>query len=160
MPYFVVSACIVLLDQWSKHYMSDLLELCVPGRCDSIIVLPVFRLTLLHNEGAAFSFLDDAGGWQRWFLLAISIGVSLFIAGWLARVWREQKLLSISLCLILGGAIGNLIDRAMVGYVVDFLVFHWDSYYFPAFNIADTAISCGAVLLIIDMFFNHRPEEA
>lgn len=158
MHYWIVSALVVMLDQWSKHFMTGLLPLCVRGRCESIEILPVFKLTLLHNEGAAFSFLDDAGGWQRWFLVAVSAGVSVFIAGWLWRIFREQKLLSWALCLILGGAIGNLIDRATQGYVVDFLVFYYDVYYFPAFNVADTAISTGAGLLILDMIVQYRKE--
>ena len=140
-----------MFDQALKKYMTSVLSLCEPGSCDSILVLPVFKLTLLHNSGAAFSFLDDAGGWQRWFLVAVSIGVSLFIAVWLARVYRQQRLLSWSLCMILGGAVGNLVDRAVQGYVVDFLVFHYDNLYFPAFNFADAAITCGAALLILDM---------
>jgi len=158
MHYWIISALVVLLDQWSKQYMTELLQLCVRGRCESIEVLPVFKLTLLHNEGAAFSFLDDAGGWQRWFLVAVSSGVSIFIAVWLWRIFREQKLLSWALCMILGGAVGNLIDRVSQGYVVDFLVFYYDVYYFPAFNVADTAISTGAGLLILDMIFQFRKE--
>ena len=158
MHYWIVSALVVMLDQWSKQFMTGLLPLCVRGRCESIEILPVFKLTLLHNEGAAFSFLHDAGGWQRWFLVVVSAVVSVFIAGWLWRIFREQKLLSWALCLILGGAIGNLIDRAGQGYVVDFLVFYYDVYYFPAFNVADTAISTGAGLLILDMIVQYRKE--
>lgn len=139
--------------------MTSILTLCEPGSCSSIHILPFFKLTLLHNEGAAFSFLDDAGGWQRWFLVVVSAGVSVFIAGWLYRIYREQKLLSYALALILGGAIGNLIDRGMQGYVVDFLVFYYDRYYFPAFNIADTAITIGAGLLIIDMLLEARAQK-
>jgi len=157
--YFAISALIVLLDQALKKYMSAILPLCEPGSCGSIHVLPVFKLTLLHNKGAAFSFLADAGGWQRWFLISVSAGVSLFIAGWLARIYRQQKLLSWALCLILGGAVGNLIDRAAQGYVVDFLVFYYDAYYFPAFNVADAAISTGAGLLILDMWLNRHGEQ-
>ena len=156
MHYYLFSALIVILDQALKKYMTSVLSLCEPGSCDSIHVLPIFKLTLLHNRGAAFSFLDDAGGWQRWFLVAVSTGVSLFIAVWLARVYRQQRLLSWSLCLILGGAVGNLVDRAVQGYVVDFLVFYYDSFYFPAFNVADAAITCGAALLILDMLMNPQ----
>ena len=152
MNYFAVSFFLVVLDQWSKRYMSDLLELCVPGNCTSIEVLPVFQFTLLHNRGAAFSFLNDAGGWQRWFLVTVSCLVSAYIIYWLSRVHRTDRLLSIGLALILGGALGNLYDRAFVGYVVDFIVLHWQGAYFPAFNVADSAISVGAGVLIIDMF--------
>ena len=139
--------------------MSDWLSLCVPGQCDSFVVLPVFQFTLLHNRGAAFSFLDDAGGWQRWFLVVVSTGVSVFVAHWLYRIRSEEKLLALALALILGGAIGNLIDRAFVGYVVDFIVVHWDHHYFPAFNIADSAITVGAGLMILDMFLKPAAKE-
>ena len=158
MHYYLISALIVLLDQALKKYMTSVLTLCEPGYCDSIHVLPVFKLTLLHNRGMAFSFLDDAGGWQRWFLVAVSTGASLFFAGWLGRVYMQQRLLSWSLCLILGGALGNLVDRAVQGYVVDFLVFYYDRFYFPAFNIADAAITTGAVLLILDMLLNPQKD--
>ena len=139
--------------------MSSLLVLCEPGNCQSIPVLSFFKLTLLHNSGAAFSFLADAGGWQRGFLVAVSAGVSLFIAAWLYRVYQTQALLSWALCLILGGAIGNLVDRAVQGYVVDFLVFYYNSFHFPAFNIADAAISVGAVIMVIEMFLSRQKEE-
>ena len=160
MPYFLVSLAIVLLDQWSKKFMSGLLPLCEPGHCESIILLPVFRLTLLHNEGAAFSFLDSAGGWQRWFLSVVSLLVSLFIAGWLFRIYRSENLLAAALCVILGGAVGNLIDRVVQGYVVDFIVVHYEHWYFPAFNVADSAITVGAGLLILDMLLQNRREGA
>lgn len=156
MYYFVIAAVLVLLDQWSKRFMSSLLELCVPGNCQSIEVLPVFQLTLLHNRGAAFSFLDDAGGWQRYFLVSVSCLVSGYIAYWLSRAYREERMLSLGLALILGGALGNLYDRAFVGYVVDFLVVHWRGSYFPAFNVADSAITVGAGLLILDMFLRRE----
>ena len=156
MHYFFVSGLIVALDQVLKNFMSSLLLLCEPGVCQSIQILPFFKLTLLHNTGAAFSFLADAGGWQRSFLVLVSSAVSLFLAGWLYRIYRQQPLLSWALCLILGGAIGNLLDRAAQGYVVDFLVFYYDRFYFPAFNLADAAIFAGAVLLIVDMFINSE----
>ena len=149
--FFSISAVLLVVDQVTKNYMSGLLPLCVPSYCQSIEVWPVFKLTILHNTGAAFSFLADAGGWQRGFLVIVSSGVSLFIGGWLYRIYREQRLLAYALAFILGGALGNLVDRVLQGYVVDFLVFHYEAYYFPAFNIADTAISIGAGLLIIDM---------
>lgn len=155
MHYFALSFMLIICDQLLKKYMSSILPLCQPGYCDSIQVLPIFKLTVLHNSGAAFSFLNDAGGWQRWFLVVVSSSVSIFIAIWLIRVYREQKLLAYALACILGGAIGNLIDRAVQGYVVDFFVFYYDVHYFPAFNIADSAITFGAMLLILDMIV-HR----
>jgi len=138
--------------------MRDLLPLCRPGNCQSIELLPVFNFTLLHNAGAAFSFLSDAGGWQRWFLVAVSTLVSGAIVVWLYRIRSTEKLLALALALILGGAIGNLVDRALVGYVVDFIVVHYQHYYFPAFNVADSAITVGAMLLILDTLL--KPREA
>ena len=156
MNYYLISGVLIVLDQWSKRYMSSLLELCVPGNCQSIEVLPVFQFTLLHNRGAAFSFLDDAGGWQRYFLVSVSLIVSAYLAYWLSRVYKTEKMLALGLAMILGGALGNLYDRAFVGYVVDFLVVHWEDSYFPAFNVADSAITVGAGLMILDMFFDQK----
>jgi signal peptidase II len=156
MLYFALSFVLLLLDQASKQYMSSILPLCQPGYCQSIEILPIFKFTVVHNEGAAFSFLSDAGGWQRWLLVTISIVVSAFVAGWLYRVYRQEKLLALALAFILGGALGNLVDRALLGYVVDFIVVYYESYYFPAFNIADSAITIGAGFLILDMFINYR----
>jgi signal peptidase II len=157
MRYFLLSLVIVVADQWSKSFMSDLLRLCRPGDCQSIVLLPVFNFTLLHNAGAAFSFLSDAGGWQRGLLVAVSTLVSAVIVVWLYRIKSSEKLLALALALILGGAIGNLIDRALVGYVVDFIVVHYQHYYFPAFNIADSAITIGAMVLILDTLI--KPKE-
>ncbi len=151
MLFYALSAAIVILDQLLKIYMSNLLPLCRPGNCESIEILPVFQLTLLHNSGAAFSFLADAGGWQRIFLVAVSTIVSGVIGVWLSRV-QDQRMLALSLALILGGALGNLVDRALAGYVVDFIVLHYRGWYFPAFNLADAAITVGAGLLILDTF--------
>jgi signal peptidase II len=153
MLYYGITIGLVLLDQASKKYMSSILPLCQPGYCKSIDILPVFKFTVVHNEGAAFSFLSDAGGWQRWVLVLISSLVSTFLAVWLYRVSRREKLLALALAFILGGALGNLVDRALQGYVVDFLVVYYDQYYFPAFNVADSSISVGAGLLILDMFY-------
>ena len=159
MIFYFVALIIVVLDQWSKRYMSELLDLCRPGLCETIEILPVFKLILLHNSGAAFSFLDDAGGWQRWFLVIVSTVVSAIIGVWLFRIRSTEKLLAFALCLILGGAVGNLIDRVAAGFVVDFLLVHWDEHYFPAFNVADAAISVGAGCLILDMFLKPKLEK-
>jgi signal peptidase II len=156
--YLVVSVSLCILDQVTKRYMSSLLDLCVPGRCESIHVLPVFKLTLHHNTGAAFSFLSDAGGWQRWFLVAVSTVVTVAVVAWLLQVHREQRLLAVALALIVGGAAGNLVDRVLLGYVVDFVVLYYDAWYFPAFNVADAAISVGAGLMILDMLKGRRME--
>ncbi|MFT7688188.1 MAG: signal peptidase II [Candidatus Azotimanducaceae bacterium] len=157
MIYFLIPIVIVVSDQASKYYMSNLLSLCSWGNCPTIEILPVFKLVVLHNYGAAFSFLDDAGGWQRWFLVSISFGVSVFVASWLYKVRRAEMILSFGLAFILGGAIGNLIDRVNQGYVVDFLLFHWNTNNFPAFNIADSAIFIGACFLILDALI--KPKE-
>jgi signal peptidase II len=158
MKYLLLLVSIVCLDQFLKWHMSSLLPLCVIGYCNTIEVLPVFRFALLHNSGAAFSFLSDAGGWQRWFLVTVSFSVSIFIGVWLYRVMWTEKLLALGLAFILGGAIGNLIDRVLDGYVVDFIVVHWQEYNFPAFNIADSAIFIGACILLLEMFL--KPEES
>ena len=152
MKGYLVSLIIVVIDQVSKIKMDQWLGLCVPGQCERFEVLPVFQLAVLYNEGAAFSFLADAGGWQRWFLTGISAVVSVALVVWLRRVEAHQVYLRFGLVLILGGAVGNLIDRAFQGYVVDFLIVHYEQYYFPAFNVADAAISVGAVFLLLDLF--------
>jgi signal peptidase II len=113
----------------------------------------VFDLVRAHNTGAAFSFLHDAGGMQRWLFGAIAVVASVWIVTML-RKHTFEFVFALALSLILGGALGNLIDRVAYGYVVDFLSFHWDEHYFPAFNIADSAITCGAALLIWDSFTN------
>ncbi len=156
MIWYLLTLVIIGADQATKFWMSQVLPLCRPGYCETIEVLPVFKLILTHNEGAAFSFLSDAGGWQRWFLLTISVVVSGVIAVWLWRVRQQEKVLALALALILGGAVGNLIDRAYHGYVVDFILVHWEQHYFPAFNVADSAISVGAFFLILDMFLPKK----
>lgn len=142
-------AAVVLLDLWTKSLATNHLDYGVP-----IEILPVFNLTLQHNSGAAFSFLSDAGGWQRWFFSGIAIVVGSFLLIWLLRLQPGKKILACSLALILGGALGNLWDRLQLGYVVDFISVHYQSYYFPAFNIADSAITIGAGLMLLDMFIN------
>ncbi len=156
MKVFGLSVAIVLLDQITKQWMDHWLGLCEPYVCNREVLLPVFQLVVLYNEGAAFSFLADAGGWQRWLLTGISLVVSIGITVWLMRLPKQQLMLRISLALVLGGALGNLIDRALFGHVIDFLVVHYDQYYFPAFNVADAAISLGAVGLVLDMFINRE----
>jgi signal peptidase II len=151
-----VSLAIVLLDQITKQVMDGWLGLCQPYACERQHILPFFQLVVLYNEGAAFSFLADAGGWQRWVLSGVSLTVSIGICIWLLRLTSEQRILRWSLALILGGALGNLIDRALFGHVIDFLVLYYDPYYFPAFNVADAAISLGACGLLLDMFLTKE----
>ena len=118
-------------------------------------VLPFFNLTLAYNSGAAFSFLAGAGGWQRWFFAAVAVIAVVLILGWMRKL-REERMQGAALALILGGAVGNLYDRVVLGHVVDFLDFYWGDYHFPAFNIADTAITIGAALIILDMLLGGR----
>ena len=141
-----ITALVVGLDYVSKSMATDALALY-----QSITIFPFFNFTLLHNTGAAFSFLSDAGGWQRWAFSVIAIGTSIGLMVWLWKLPKSDKWLAIALALIIGGAIGNVYDRLAYGYVVDFLDFHWAGIHFPAFNIADTGISIGAMMMGIDM---------
>lgn len=153
--WYGLALVVIVLDQLTKYIATATLEYSSP-----IPVLPVLDWTLLHNPGAAWSFLSDAGGWQRWFFIALSSIVSVVIAVWIARLPRVQWLLAAALSLILGGAIGNLIDRVRFGYVVDFISVHWfGGAHFPAFNVADAGITVGAGLLILDMLLNQRHSE-
>lgn len=150
-----VSLVCFVLDQWTKYAVMDCFSLY-----QSVQVLPFFNITYVHNYGAAFSFLDSAGGWQRWFFTAIAVGVSGVILWWLKQSTREQTLLPVAFAFILGGALGNVYDRLVHGYVIDFLDFYVNGYHWPAFNIADSAIFIGAALLIIDMFKNGDKSKA
>lgn len=145
--WYILAIVVIALDQISKHWVSAALTYGEP-----VVFTPFFNFTLLHNPGAAFSFLSDAGGWQRWFFTVVAAVVSVVLVIWLARV-SEKRYEALALALILGGAIGNLYDRVVLGYVVDFIVVHYQDYYWPAFNIADSAITVGAALLILDMLF-------
>jgi signal peptidase II len=145
-----LSALVIVLDQLSKAWITSHF-----AYGESLVVLGVFNLVLVHNTGAAFSFLHDAGGMQRWLFSFIAIAASVWIV-WLLRKHGTQMLFGLALSLILGGALGNLIDRIAYGYVVDFLHFHWNEHYFPAFNVADSAITCGAILMILDSFMAQR----
>ncbi len=150
LPWFALALLVILLDQYTKGLASSGLQYGQPVR-----VFWWFNLTLQHNTGAAFSFLHDAGGWQRYFFSAAAIGISIALAIWLTVMHRGQWLLALALGLILGGALGNLWDRVVLGYVVDFISVHYQGRYFPAFNIADSAISVGAVCLLLDSFLRR-----
>jgi signal peptidase II len=151
-----LSAIVVALDQLVKWYVVGKFELY-----EILAVAPVLDLTRLHNEGAAFGILADAGGWQRWFFLALAGAISLAIVYWLRSLpARGQNWLAIGLAFILGGAAGNAYDRFVDGYVVDYLHFHWGEHYFPAFNVADIAITTGAIMLIIDALLDSRRRRA
>lgn len=143
----------LLADQISKQWVATQMDLY-----QSIEILPFFNLTYVHNLGAAFSFLADQGGWQRWFFTAIASIASIVFIVWLAKTPKENKILGIAFALLLSGALGNLIDRVLFGYVIDFLDFYLGSYRWPAFNVADSMIFIGAALMIIDSFKN-QPEK-
>jgi len=146
-----ISLLVIILDQITKQLALNSLSLH-----QGVNVMPGFDWYLTFNRGAAFSFLAQAGGWQRWFFTITSIAISAVILFWIKRVPAEDKFTSVSLCLILGGAIGNLIDRVYLGYVIDFIQVWLGSYPWPAFNIADASISIGAVALILSSFINSE----
>jgi signal peptidase II len=142
-----LSGFVILLDQLTKQWIDATMQLY-----QSIEVIPFFQLTYLRNQGAAFSFLSDAGGWQRWFFVALSSGASIAIGVWLARLHEDRRWEAIALALILGGAVGNLIDRLFLGYVIDFLDVFYGGWHWPPFNLADSAITIGVVMLLVDSF--------
>ncbi len=146
-PWLGLALAVIALDHLTKWWVSSTLDYQ-----EAIPVLPFFSLVLVHNTGAAFSFLSDAGGWQRWFFIAIGAIATVIIVRLISRHAHETRL-AFSLALVLGGALGNVIDRIALGHVVDFLYFHYHGFSWPAFNIADSAISIGAALLIWDSLF-------
>lgn len=147
LKYLSITGLVIVLDQVSKWWMVSWLSLY-----ETVAILPYFNLTMAHNHGAAFSFLAQAGGWQRWFFISLALIISVVLLVWLAKLKLTAKLEAISLSLILGGALGNVMDRIMYGYVVDFLDVYVGTSHWPAFNIADSAICLGAILLILDSF--------
>lgn len=153
LPLLWLSLFIILLDQATKLWIVAAFQLY-----ERLPVLPFLELTRLHNTGAAFSFLAGAGGWQRWFFTGLAVVVSIGITVWLRQLQpRQQPLLAVGLASIMGGALGNVIDRLLHGHVVDFLHFHWgERWWFPAFNVADIAITTGAGLIILDALLESR----
>ncbi|MBL1278385.1 MAG: signal peptidase II [Ectothiorhodospiraceae bacterium] len=149
-----LSAVVVVLDLGSKAIATHYLQLYQP-----IPVFPGFNWMLAHNAGAAFSFLSNESGWQRWFFSVIALAVSIGITLWIKKLNSSQTLLALGLSLVLGGAIGNLWDRVTLGYVVDFIDVYYQQSHWPAFNIADSAICVGAVLLVLDSFRGERDEK-
>lgn len=145
-----LAVLVIVLDQISKLWV---INNFVHG--EGLRVMDFFNLVHARNMGAAFSFLSDAGGWQRWLFSAIAVVAAVWIT-WLLRRHEQDKLFCFALALILGGALGNLIDRIAYGYVVDFLDFYWETYHFPAFNIADSAITCGAAILLLESLLKKR----
>ena len=150
MPWLGLALLILIADQFTKVLILGYYKLG-----DATYVTSFFNVVRVHNSGAAFSFLANAGGWQRWFFTGIGISAAIFII-WMLKSHPGQKLFSFALACILGGAIGNVVDRSLYGYVVDFLDFHYSGWHFPAFNIADSAISIGAVCLILDELLRVR----
>jgi len=146
-PWLTVALTVIVLDQITKIGINHSFELY-----ESLAIFPSFNFTLLYNRGAAFSFLASAGGWQRWFFTGLSLAASILLIIWLIRLEEKQRWLGYALALILGGAIGNLIDRVLYGYVIDFIDVYYQQWHWPAFNIADSAISIGAAMLFIDLF--------
>ena len=150
LPWLGLALLILIADQFTKVLILGYYKLG-----DATYVTSFFNVVRVHNAGAAFSFLANAGGWQRWFFTGIGLAAAIFIV-WMLKSHPGQKLFSFALACILGGAIGNVIDRSLYGYVVDFLDFHYAAWHFPAFNIADSAISIGAVCLILDELLRVR----
>jgi signal peptidase II len=154
--YLPLALGVLVLDQVSKAWIESHYELY-----ESTPVLPILDITRLHNTGAAFSFLAGAGGWQRWFFTVLALVVSAALLVWLRRIRAQHEaVLATGLALILGGALGNVWDRVQHGFVIDFVHVHWGDAYFPAFNVADSAITIGAGLLLIDAFVEWRRERA
>jgi signal peptidase II len=145
-----LAALIVLADQYTKAIILAQFQLG-----EGVAVAPFFNIVRVHNLGAAFSFLADAGGWQRWFFTGLGLAAAALMV-WMLFRHTGQTLFGLAIALVLGGAVGNVIDRLMHGYVVDFLDFYWGTAHFPAFNVADSAISVGAVCLILDEFLRAR----
>ena len=152
--WLALALVVLALDQWTKGLAQAQLEYGRP-----VQVLPVLNFTLQYNSGAAVRFLSDAGGWQRWFLSAVAAVASVALCVWLARLRRDEWLTGLSLALVLGGALGNLWDRLLMGFVVDFISVHWADAYFPTFNLADSAITVGAGLMIADVLIQYRREQ-
>jgi signal peptidase II len=150
LPWLILAIIIILADQFTKTLIIGYYKLG-----DSTPVTSFFNIVRAHNTGAAFSFLAGAGGWQRWFFTGIGAVATIFIL-WMLRSHHAQKLFAFALACILGGAIGNVVDRLLHGYVVDFLDFYYRAWHFPAFNIADSAITIGAACLILDEILRVR----
>lgn len=146
-----LSVLVIVLDQITKQLATGALNYAEP-----VAVMPLFNLTLMHNTGAAFSFLSQAGGWQRWFFAAIALLVSVGILFWLKKLGRDKLWEALALALVMGGAIGNVVDRIVYGYVIDFLDFYYGAWHYPAFNVADMAIVLGAAILILDSLWPRK----
>ncbi|GAB3370021.1 signal peptidase II [Azotobacter armeniacus] len=156
LPWLWLSLLVFVLDQASKLYFEGALQLY-----QQIEIVPgLFSWTLAYNTGAAFSFLAGESGWQRWLFALIALAVSGVLVVWLKRLQSAETWLAVALALVLGGAVGNLFDRVAYGHVIDFILVHWqDRWFFPAFNLADSAITVGAIMLALDMFISKKSGE-
>jgi signal peptidase II len=151
MKWLPVSLLVLVLDQASKLLADAMLELYQP-----VVLIPYLAITKAYNTGAAFSFLADASGWQRWFFIGLTVVVSVVLLVWMRRLKEHEGRVALALSLILGGAIGNLVDRVLYGHVIDFIDIYYGSWHWPAFNVADSAITIGAGLLLLDAFIGDR----
>lgn len=142
-----LSLIVVILDQASKQLIESSMMVF-----ETLPIMPFLNLTLAYNEGAAFSFLADQGGWQRWFFVLLATGVTIVLVVWLGRLKPGERLVAVALGLIIGGALGNLIDRLLFGHVIDFIDAYYRDWHWPAFNLADSAIFLGVVLMLVDAF--------
>ena len=149
--WLLLAGGVIALDQWTKSLVIARLD-----EFESVVLLPVLDFMRLHNEGAAFSLLSDASGWQRWFFIGVSCFISIVIVIWMYNSLAKGRWLLFALAFILGGALGNLWDRLTLGYVVDFIEVYYKDLYWPAFNIADSAITIGAIMLVLDTLFTDR----
>lgn len=154
-PFYLISVVVIILDQITKIWADAVLSYR-----EVVEVMPFFNITLAYNPGAAFSFLADQGGWQRWFFAVLAITVSIVLIVWIKKLKEEEYSLGYPLALILGGAVGNVIDRIAYGHVIDFLDVYYQNHHWPAFNIADSAICVGAVLMIWLSFTEAKAEKA
>ncbi len=149
--WLLLSGLVIILDQWTKLIAVAALDYLTP-----VPVLPGLNWTLVHNQGGAFSFLSNHGGWQRWFFLVVASVVTIVLVEWLRRTARREWVLCLPLALLIGGAIGNLIDRARLGYVIDFVDVYYKTWHWPAFNVADSGITVGIVMLIAYEIFGNK----
>jgi len=155
MKWLSVSLLVLILDQASKLLVDAVLALHQP-----VMLIPSLAITKAYNTGAAFSFLGDASGWQRWFFVGLALLVSVVLLVWLQRLKASERRTALALALILGGAVGNLVDRVIYGHVIDFIDVYYGSWHWPIFNVADSAITIGAGLLLLDALFGeHRDTE-
>lgn len=155
LPWLWLSGVVLVLDQLTKWLAVTRLEYLQPV----VVIEGLWNWTLVHNTGAAFSFLANSGGWQRWFFVALTLGICGLLSFWLARTPRSDWRTALPFALVIGGGIGNLIDRLRLGYVIDFVDWHWRGWHWPAFNIADSGIVVGAVLIVL-FSFNHKDAKA